>query len=65
MGDLPKRVRKALAIWQEAKDGLDMAEEALRRSLPDDVADEIHYNGRHANIPKEYHQVRIALRGEG
>jgi hypothetical protein len=64
MGDLPKRVRKALEIWQEAKDSLDMAEEALRRSLPEDVADEIHYNGHHANIPAEYRPVLVALRGK-
>lgn len=61
---LPKRVRKALEVLKEARDNLEMAEESLRRALPENVADEIHYNGRHANITAEYRTVLLALRPE-
>lgn len=58
---LPKRVRKAMEVLQEAIDNLDMAEAALRRSLPEDVADEIHYNGLRASVNDDYAPVKQML----
>ena len=58
---LPTRVRKSLEVLREARDNLEMAEESLRLALPAPIADEIHYNGCHANIPSEYRTVLLAL----
>lgn len=61
---LPSCVQKALEELKLARVGEAAAEKVLWDVLPEDIADEIHYNGYRANIPPEYYPVLKALRPE-
>jgi hypothetical protein len=62
---LTKAEIKALEKFKNAKLELELCRKRLISVLPDHIASEIHYNGRHANIPQEYNEISEQLRSRG
>lgn len=55
---------KALEKFKNAKLELEICRKRLISIIPDHIANEIHYNGRHANVPQEYKEISEQLRSK-